>query len=160
MKTDFMLMLQGVPGLTSHSVWNDIRQRLESDSRCRLVPSNSLKEEWFREFCSGLSKVTICKYLSFSFSSLFNVSVVLKDLIDSVSIFGNWSWLVPVYSSLIFITFVFTLQTTLKGEKICLISKLYNLKDDCKLTSVLCDVLHALLCIWLCSLAIMCRRSQ
>jgi FF domain len=59
MKTDFMHMLHELPGLSAVSFWIDVRPRLEADPRFRAVPSNSLKEEWFREFCSGLDKVSI-----------------------------------------------------------------------------------------------------
>lgn len=49
-RKDFFDLLREHSEIDRHSRWSDIKKKLDSDSRYKMVDSSSLREDYFREF--------------------------------------------------------------------------------------------------------------
>lgn len=49
-RKDFFDLLREHSEIDRHSRWSDVKKKLDSDSRYKMVDSSSLREDYFREF--------------------------------------------------------------------------------------------------------------
>ncbi|XP_035215104.1 transcription elongation regulator 1-like [Stegodyphus dumicola] len=55
-KKDFIELLKEQKGLDKHSRWSDVKKTISDDIRYKGVDSSSLREEWFKDYSSKLSR--------------------------------------------------------------------------------------------------------
>lgn len=49
-RKDFIELLREHTEIDRHSRWSDVKKKIDSDSRYRMVDSSSLREDYFREY--------------------------------------------------------------------------------------------------------------